>query len=199
MKLRLALAAATCLALPIAAHAQPVTGPYVSLEGGTSISNPFNYDYYAVQDNGGPAYQGPTGKFLSRPAYAGVGSIGYGFGNGFRVELGGNFFRNTIHKDDNSGINGGQYSATGGMNTYGPMVNVLYDMNIGLPIYPYVGAGVGYQWVKFSSRINDIDSCRTTRSRVQEAVSLMTLSAACLIRCQWCRACHLQRNTASCS
>ncbi len=40
MKLRLALAAATCLVLPIAAHAQPVTGPYVSLGAGTTIQAP---------------------------------------------------------------------------------------------------------------------------------------------------------------
>jgi outer membrane protein OmpA-like peptidoglycan-associated protein len=38
------------------------------------------------------------------------------------------------------------------------MVNVLYDMNVGLPVFPYIGAGVGYQWVKFSSHINDFDS-----------------------------------------
>jgi OmpA-OmpF porin, OOP family len=145
MKLRLALAAATCLALPIAAHAQPVTGPYVSLGAGTSISNPFNYNY----EN----FSGINGKFLSRPAYAGVGAVGYGFGNGFRVELGGNFYRNTIHKDDTNYA--GQAPATGGMNTYGPMFNVLYDINVGLPIFPYVGAGAGYQWVKFNSHISD--------------------------------------------
>ena len=46
MKLRLALAAATCLALPLVAHAQPVTGPYVSLEGGTSIANQISVDGY---------------------------------------------------------------------------------------------------------------------------------------------------------
>ena len=42
MKLRLALAAASCLVLPIAAHAQPVTGPYVSLGFGTTIQTPTN-------------------------------------------------------------------------------------------------------------------------------------------------------------
>ncbi|OYV28335.1 MAG: hypothetical protein B7Z81_15810, partial [Acidocella sp. 20-61-6] len=66
MKLRLALAAATCLVLPLAAHAQPVTGPYVSLEAGTSIANPVNYN---AAGNGG--------KLLSRPDYAGVASVGY--------------------------------------------------------------------------------------------------------------------------
>lgn len=35
------------------------------------------------------------------------------------------------------------------------MVNVLYDFSVGLPVYPYVGAGVGYQFVQFSRHIND--------------------------------------------
>jgi outer membrane protein OmpA-like peptidoglycan-associated protein len=126
--------------MPLAAHAQPVTGPYVSLEAGTSISNPVNYSAAAT-----------SGKFLSRPDYAGVGSVGYGFGNGFRVELGGNFYRNTFHKADDNTL--GQSRAFGGQNTYGPMVNALYDFNVGLPIFPYVGAGVGYQWAKLSNHI----------------------------------------------
>jgi outer membrane protein OmpA-like peptidoglycan-associated protein len=143
MKLRLALAAATCLALPLAAHAQPVTGPYVSLEAGTSILNPVNYSFSG----------GRTGKLLSRPSYAGVASLGYGFGDGFRVQLDGNLYRNTFHKaDDNSGA---QTRVTGGQYTYGPMVNVLYDFDVSLPIYPYVGAGIGYQWAKLNHDVTD--------------------------------------------
>ncbi len=144
MKLRLALAAATCLVLPIAAQAQPVTGPYVSLGLGTTIQNPLN-----LHDNA----TGASGKALFRNSYSGDAAVGYGFGDGFRVELNGNFYRNTDHKIDND--NGSQTPVTGGLNTYGPMVNVLYDMNVGLPIFPYVGAGVGYQWQKFSSAMND--------------------------------------------
>jgi len=149
MKLRLFLAAATCLVMPLAAHAQPVTGPYVSLGAGTSLQPSFNYNY---ED-----YPGATGKFLTKPAYAAETAIGYGFGDGFRVELSGDFMRNTIHKDDEAG-GAGDYAATGGENTYGPMVDALYDMNIGLPIFPYVGAGVGYQFTKFKNHINDLDS-----------------------------------------
>jgi OOP family OmpA-OmpF porin len=145
MKLRLALAVATCLVLPLAAHAQPVTGPYVSLEGGTSISNPFNFN---SARNGAV-----NGKFLTRPSYAGIAGVGYGFGDGFRVQLDGNIYRNTIHKNDANVA--GQGLATGGMYTYGPMFNVLYDINVGLPIFPYVGAGVGYQWVKLDRRIHE--------------------------------------------
>ena len=52
MKLRLILAAATCLVLPLAAHAQPVTGPYVSLSGGTSIANPMGFEGYTSHKSG---------------------------------------------------------------------------------------------------------------------------------------------------
>ncbi|WBO57964.1 OmpA family protein [Acidocella sp. MX-AZ03] len=143
MKLRLALAAATCLALPLAAHAQPVTGPYVSLGAGTTIQNPININSRST---------GSSGKMLFRDSYSGDAAVGYGFGNGFRVELNGNFYRDTAHKvDGNGGL--GQTRVTGGLNTYGPMVNVLYDFNVGLPIFPYVGAGAGYQWQKFDSHV----------------------------------------------
>jgi outer membrane protein OmpA-like peptidoglycan-associated protein len=153
MKFRLALAAATCLALPLAGHAQPVTGPYVSAEGGFSIFNPVNYNYEEFGDFG-------SGKYLTKPSYAGAISVGYGFGDGFRVELSGDYNHNTFHKNDFHenflGLNYNlQYRTHGGENIYGPMLNVLYDINAGLPVYPYVGGGVGYQWDQLSPHLND--------------------------------------------
>jgi outer membrane protein OmpA-like peptidoglycan-associated protein/outer membrane protein W len=137
MKLRLALAAATCLALPALAHAQPVTGPYVSLEGGTAIENPVNGTFTALGASLG-------GKFMYRPSYAGIGGIGYGFGDGFRVQIDGDYIHNTISKFD---FSGNQTKVVGHENKYGPMLNLLYDIPVGLPVFPYVGAGVGYQYV----------------------------------------------------
>ena len=148
MRLRLAIAAATFLALPMAVHAQPVTGPYVSLEAGTSIQSSLTYQYW----NG----RGPSGRLNTRPSYAGVVGAGYGFGNGFRVELDGNLEHNTAHSLSNDYFYGSYHArAYGGIDTYGPMVNVLYDMNLGLPVFPYVGAGVGYQWMGLDKRIYD--------------------------------------------
>jgi len=139
MKLRSYLAAATFLALPLAAHAQPVTGPYVSLEGGLSILSPVNYSETLI---------GSSGKVQYRSSYAGIGAVGYGFGNGWRVELNGDYLHNTVHEDD-SGITGG--TATGRHNIYGPSVDVLYDFNAGLPVFPYLGIGGGYQWIQTDS------------------------------------------------
>jgi outer membrane protein OmpA-like peptidoglycan-associated protein len=164
MKFRLLLAASCALALPaIAAHAQPVTGPYVSLGVGTSIQNPFNYNYEELSSFSQSYEPGfGTGKFQTRPSYAGVIGAGYGFGNGFRAELSGNYYRNTLHSGSESFENaysGTRYNyrfpVTGGEDTYGVMANLLYDFNVGLPVFPYVGAGIGYQWVDLSSKIKD--------------------------------------------
>ena len=140
MKFRLALVTATCLALPLAAHAQPVTGPYTSLGAGVNILTPTNFNTHSAST--------PGGKLLSRPSMAVAGGIGYGFGNGFRVQLGFNMLRNTFHKADLD--NGSQYRVYGAQRTYGPMVYGLYDMDVGWPVFPYVGAGIGYQYTKLN-------------------------------------------------
>ena len=145
MKLRFALAAATCLALPLAAHAQPITGPYVRLGIGTSILTPTNFS----------TPNGANGKVLFRPSFAAASGTGYGFGNGFRVEIGFNMYRDTVHEADLNSPGGEIHSrAYGAARTYGPMVNGYYDMDVGWPVFPYVGAGVGYQWVKLNRDIN---------------------------------------------
>jgi len=139
MKFRVVLAAATCLALPLAAHAQPVVGPYVNLMGGTSIQYPIREDASI-----GPV-TGITGKILFRPSYVGLGGIGYGIGDGFRVELDGDYIHNTAVKADLDNI--GSTKVSGRADKYGALANVLYDIPLGLPIYPYVGGGVGYEFV----------------------------------------------------
>src|ERR1700757_2842325 len=156
MKLRLILAAATCLVMPLAAHAQPVTGPYVSLGGGTSIANPVGFESFKA---------GRAGKIQVNNSYAADTAVGYGFGNGFRIELNGDFNRNTASKIKYSNPGAlGDSPFHGGMNTYGPMVNVLYHINVGLPVFPYVGVGAGYQWQKFHNALNgNFDSVHGTQ------------------------------------
>jgi OmpA-OmpF porin, OOP family len=51
---------------------------------------------------------------------------------------------------DKVSVNGRNAAVNGGyLRTYGAMVNVLYDFNLGLPVVPYIGAGVGYGWSEF--------------------------------------------------
>jgi outer membrane protein OmpA-like peptidoglycan-associated protein len=145
MKLRYALIAATVLSIPIAAKAQPVDGLYVGLGAG------YNY----LQDTKIKSLSSPYGstkdldgaKLSGNGGFAGLGSVGYGFGNGFRVEVEGNYRQNDMSfrpkSIDGVGVNGGA-----NLQTFGGFVNALFDFDVGAGwVYPYIGAGVGYEGV----------------------------------------------------
>jgi OOP family OmpA-OmpF porin len=146
MKLRTILAAATCLVMPVVAHAQPVTGPYVSLGAGGVIPNPVNYDFHGrgVSD---------SGKLQFKAGYTVIGGVGYGFGDGFRVELDGDYLHTTVHKADSN--SGGQARIFGQEKNFGGFVNGFYDASVGLPIFPFIGAGVGYQEVAYDPSLGN--------------------------------------------
>ena len=143
---RLTLLAATALGSIAAAalgssgvHAQPVTGPYVSLGGGGNL----------VQDETlrlNPAF--PAGKLrFDTGGAAGVGAVGYGFGNGLRLELEGDWRYNGLRQ-----FLGTPFPTRSGgeQQNYGGMINAMFDMDIGSPyVYPYVGIGGGYTWTRW--------------------------------------------------
>ena len=146
-----------------AAQAQPVSGPYVAAEGGLSVLNPTQVNASSFQSI--PFETVSTSinsKNQFRPSYGFIASAGYGFGNGFRIDLGFDYLRDTAHRSDYNGsgnffseisqISGSQ-SITGGQYTYGPMANLIYDLPVTYFVSPYIGAGAGYQWVKINSDI----------------------------------------------
>ena len=146
MKLRSALLAATVLAMPFAASAQPVTGLYVGAGVGPNITQQESIKSISFPTLGilaGP--NSTTANFKSSVGIATVLSLGWGFGNGLRAELEGNYRNNHI-----GGFNGTGTGILGGGTTeqkYGAMVNVLYDFNgISPYVVPYIGAGAGYLW-----------------------------------------------------
>ena len=130
MNLRNAMMAAAVLAAPVviapsAVQAQALNGVYIGAGAGINWMAPTKVN--------------PGGAKLKSDniGFVGLGSIGYGFGNGLRVELEGNYRSQSVKV-------GG---VKGRLSSYGPMVNALYDFDIGMGgIMPYVGAGVGYQW-----------------------------------------------------
>ena len=130
--MRQILLAATCLvAMPMLASAQPVNGLYIA--GGAGV----NYRLPSTSDAGV--------KLKSRDVGAvGLASIGWGFGNGLRAEVEGNFRTNDVRRFTVGGVMAS--GKTGTQQTYGAMVNALYDFNLGLPVTPYVGLGIGYGW-----------------------------------------------------
>ena len=164
MTLKRALLAATILAAPLvaplAASAQPVTGLYIGLGAGANwINSPSKFDL-SGESTPGNFGLGPNttinnaGKANFKTGYAGVASLGWGFGNGFRAEIEGNFRENEV--DSIRGFNLAPIGRTGGFQrTYGAMVNVLYDFDfanfgLGQSIFqPYVGVGAGYAWTEW--------------------------------------------------
>ncbi|MBL6455343.1 OmpA family protein [Belnapia sp. T6] len=135
MTLRKALLAATVLALPVAAQAQPVSGLYIGAGGGLNFHQTSNNN-------------GAKTKFDDVGA-VGLVAIGWGFGNGLRAEIEGSYRHNEIRS-----ITGGGRNGNGGyFRNYAAMANVLYDFNLGLPVIPYLGVGVGYGWA-------DVDKAR---------------------------------------
>jgi OmpA-OmpF porin, OOP family len=139
MQLRGALLAASLLALPVVASAQPVTGLYIS--GGVGVNLMQGERVDSVSGHVGTLPSGS--KIDSQIGPAGQLSIGWGFGNGLRAELEGDFLANRFHDSSVAGTSG-----DGNEQKFGGMVNVLYDfVGLGFPVQPYVGAGVGYQAV----------------------------------------------------
>jgi len=157
MTLKRVLLAATILATPVVASAQPVTGLYIGLGAGANwIQNPSKFD---LSGSSTPGNFGLPSNVVVNDAgeanffvgLAGVGSIGWGFGNGFRTEIEGNIRQNEV--DSISGFNLAPVGRVGGwQRTYGVMANVFYDFDfatfgLGQSIFqPYIGAGVGYAW-----------------------------------------------------
>ncbi|AHJ62126.1 Outer membrane protein A [Granulibacter bethesdensis] len=135
MKLRSALLAATVLAAPVAAKAQPVTGLYVS--GGVGVNLQQNQTV-----NAGGIFSGAGFNTRSEPGVTGQASVGYGLGNGLRAELEGFYSWNDLRSIKSSGPT----SSSGKNEKAGAFVNLLYDFDLGLPVYPYVGVGAGYVW-----------------------------------------------------
>ena len=142
MKLRSALMAATVLALPFAANAQPVTGLYVGLGAGLNITQQEQVKNLSYPAIGGVPATAITGNMNSSPGFVGVMSMGWGFGNGVRAEIEGDYRYNHI-----SGIATG-YGGGTNEQKYGGMVNVLYDFNGISPWFvPYIGVGAGWMAV----------------------------------------------------
>jgi OOP family OmpA-OmpF porin len=152
MQLRSALLAATILATPIAAVAQPVTGLYVGVGAGVNITQKESINRQGVPVTlglGTTTVLGTAGGNLSgSTGFAGVVSLGWGFGNGLRAEVEG-FYRDNHNDNLSGGSSFGLFGTAlgGGANEqkYGGMVNLLYDFNHVAPwIVPYIGVGVGY-------------------------------------------------------
>jgi OOP family OmpA-OmpF porin len=148
---RASLAVATILALPVVVKAQPVDGLYIGGAVGWNYLQSEQLKNISSQSDvrGGVSVSNRNVNFGS--GFVALGSLGWGFGNGLRAELEGNF------RDNSSNQNGGgsAFSSThllggGGEVKAGAMVNALYDFTdaFGPGFSPYVGAGIGWQYIR---------------------------------------------------
>ncbi|WP_458097419.1 OmpA family protein [Roseomonas sp. WA12] len=145
MSLKKALLAATIMSLPLAAQAQPVTGLYIAAGAGFNWQQKTDIDVIGFNNTN----LGRAGSLDFDMGWVGVGSLGYGFGNGLRLEIEGNYRENNTDELSISGASRASFQG-GRTRTYGAMGNVLFDFAIpGFPVTPYIGAGAGYAWTEY--------------------------------------------------
>ncbi len=164
MKLRSALLAATVLAAPVAAKAEAINGLYIGAGAGANFLQDQSLNGVAYPNTGGRFFPnlrglGNNSQIKTDTGFIGVASVGYGLGNGLRIELEGSYRQNKFTGIDQvRNFNGGTGRLAGGGDEkkYGGMLNVLYDFDpnvLGLGFFPaaispYIGLGAGYQYAQ---------------------------------------------------
>ena len=146
---RWTLLAATVLAAAWhgGAWAQPVSGIYIGAGAGANF---LQQEQVRLSIGGQPQ---AAGHDHFDTGVTGVGSVGYGFGNGLRLELEGDYRTNRRTEPDGTALT----SAGGYERKYGGMVNALFDLDIGSPyVFPYFGGGAGYMEAEYRFKTNVI-------------------------------------------
>jgi OOP family OmpA-OmpF porin len=142
MKLRTLYTASALMSLPAIAMAQPIGGIYVSLGAGLNLMENITQAFSFQQFHGNGPDANAAGPFPTthRAGYAISGAVGYGFGKGLRLELEGSYRSNPMNT---SNVFGNLLTYRGDDQKTSVIASINYDIDVGLPIYPYVGAGAG--------------------------------------------------------
>ena len=147
--MRIVVVPVICLFVPSLAYAQPVTGLYIGAGTGLNVMQTEDFkasvhqDALTVASRAGPVTI-PASNYLInsendfRPGAVTVASVGYGFGNGIRLELEADYRYNA----ESSGMVRAGVAVR--EQEFGAMGNALFDMDIGSPyVFPYFGGGIG--------------------------------------------------------
>mgnify|MGYP001219746831 CR=1 FL=1 len=161
---RFGLAAVLLAATPLVASAATVTGPYISGGAGYDLTQSQHLHLSPGADG---LNTGASGSAVMRHqnGYTGFMSTGYGFGNGLRAEVEGDYFYSQINHLSNRAAVG---KTGGGDRSYGVLVNALYDIDlqrlfgIDSPVTPYVGVGAGYLWSGYHNSATHFANGQTT-------------------------------------
>lgn len=140
MKLGRTLLLGGLVLAPAIAHAQPFRGVYLGGAAGIHFMGEESIDSSS-------ALGLPSGRAAFSNGFVGLGSVGYGFGNGLRVELEGSWRDNPLHavlRPNDPTAAAGRQTATA------VMANTLFDLDVRSRwIFPYIGAGLGYAWTRW--------------------------------------------------
>ena len=134
MPFRRLLLAATLLTAA-RAGAQPVEGLYLGAGAGLDFVPDLNDQGVRLRTRD--------------PGFAGVLSLGWGFGNGWRAEIEGNYRTDEV---DRLSLNGARVGSSGYYDKYGAMANLMFDFDLSSfgiapsTYQPYLGFGGGYVW-----------------------------------------------------
>jgi opacity protein-like surface antigen len=136
--------AAFAIVVSGSAMAQPIKGAYVSFGAGMNIEDDSSQAFTYEKFPGLPSYlqvagPGPFPITLEH-GYAVSGAVGYGLGNGLRLEVEGSYRSNPLNT---SLAYGNPLKYSGNDQKTSVILSVNYDMDIGLPVFPYVGVGAG--------------------------------------------------------
>jgi len=133
MKLTVAAIGLSAMAYAPAGFAAP-KGPFVGIMGGVNFTND--------QDISG-AGVGINRNVDTDTGWAVIPSIGYRYGNGIRTE-----FELGYRSNDVDSVSGSA-AGTGEITAKSAMLNLLYDVDTGSRIMPYIGGGIGYAQVDY--------------------------------------------------
>ena len=168
MKMREILLASAMTILPLAGYADPVNGLYLGAGAGVNFMQQVEITSLTGRNAANQLVTINTNNLNMQMGVGavGLGSVGWGFGNGLRAELELNYRYNGI--DSFSGNRGNTVNipanTSGKEQKFGPMVNVFYDFNgLSLSVVPYIGLGVGYQWVNLDASTAAGNSGNTTK------------------------------------
>ncbi len=124
--------------LPAIAAAQPVQGLYFSVGAGANLA-------------GNLLSEKQSTKIYTTVGSIALAGLGWGFGNGLRVEIEGNYRSNSVGGISTRRLNElllPLANPSGNAATYAVMTNLMYDLPVRpLGLQPYIGAGVGYGWL----------------------------------------------------
>ncbi len=133
MTLRATLLMATLLAAPLTVQAEPISGVYVGVGAGANFLQDERVQVAGIR---GSSVGLNETRLRFDPGFRAVASVGYGFGNGLRLEIEGDYFRNTVSRvgQTSSGAVFNRFaglptSARGTKEKYGGFVNALFDLD----------------------------------------------------------------------